>query len=133
MKHFNSKQFKKWKTNFFFIVPPYKHPAHHFSPLPFFGNVFLSFLRLSLLLLHTLPHDINTVFLRELTGYSKHPLPTTQEKILHMDITDGQHRNQIDYIFCSQRWRSSIQSAKTRPRADYGSDHELLIPNSDLN
>ena len=25
---------------------------------------------------------------------------------------DGQHQNQIDYILCSQRWRSSIQSAK---------------------
>ena len=24
-------------------------------------------------------------------------------------------------------WRSSIQSAKTRPGSDYGSDHELLI------
>ena len=36
-------------------------------------------------------------------------------------------RNQIDYILCSQRWRSSIQSAKTRPEADCGSDHELLI------
>ena len=40
---------------------------------------------------------------------------------------DGQHRNQIDYILCSRRWRSSIQSAKTRPGADYDSDHELLI------
>ena len=40
---------------------------------------------------------------------------------------DGQHWNQIDCILCSQRWRSSIQSAKTRPGADYGSDHELLI------
>ena len=30
-------------------------------------------------------------------------------------------------MFCSQRWRSSIQSAKTRPGADCGSDHELLI------
>ena len=40
---------------------------------------------------------------------------------------DGQHRNQNDYILCSQRWRSSIQSAKTRPGADCGSDHELLI------
>ena len=40
---------------------------------------------------------------------------------------DGQHRNQIDYSLCSQRWRSSIQSAKTRPGADWGSDHELLI------
>ena len=40
---------------------------------------------------------------------------------------DGQHWNQIDYIFCSQRWRSSIQSAKTRPGADCDSDHELHI------
>ena len=39
--------------------------------------------------------------------------------------SDGQPRNQIDYILCSQRWRSSIQSAKTRPGADCGSDHEL--------
>ena len=32
-----------------------------------------------------------------------------------------------DYIICSQRWRRSIQSAKTRLGADCGSDHELLI------
>ena len=30
-------------------------------------------------------------------------------------------------FFCSQRWRSSIQSAKTRPEADCSLDHELLI------
>ena len=29
----------------------------------------------------------NRVFPRECTGHSKHPLPTTQEKTLHMDIT----------------------------------------------
>ena len=40
---------------------------------------------------------------------------------------DGQHRNQIDYILCSQRWRSFIQSTKTRLGADCGSYHELLI------
>ena len=28
---------------------------------------------------------------------------------------------------CRLRWRSSIQSPKTRPGADCGSDHELLI------
>ena len=39
----------------------------------------------------------------------------------------GQHQNQSDYILWSKRWRSSIQSAKTRPGADCGSDHELLI------
>ena len=40
---------------------------------------------------------------------------------------DGQHWNQIDYIHCSQRWRSSIQSSKTRLEANCGSDHELLL------
>ena len=39
---------------------------------------------------------------------------------------DGQHQNQVDYILCSQRWRNSMQSAKTRPGAGCGSDHELL-------
>ena len=46
---------------------------------------------------------------------------------------DGQYQNQIDYILCSQRWRSSIQSAKSRWGADCSSDHELLIANSDIN
>ena len=41
--------------------------------------------------------------------------------------TDGQNQNQIYYILCRQRQRSSIQSAKTRPGGDCGSDHELLI------
>ena len=63
---------------------------------------------------------------RERTGHSKHPLPTTREDSTHGTSPDGQHQNQIDYILCSQRWRSSIQSAKTRPGADYGSYHELL-------
>ena len=30
-------------------------------------------------------------------------------------------------FFCSWKWRSSWQSAKIRPGADCGSDHELLI------
>ena len=32
----------------------------------------------------------------------------------------------IDYTLCSQRWRSSIQSAKIRLGADCGSGHQLL-------
>ena len=46
---------------------------------------------------------------------------------------DGQHQNQIDCILCRQRWRSSIQSARTRAGADCGSDHELLIAKFRLN
>ena len=40
---------------------------------------------------------------------------------------DGQYQNQTGYILCSQRWRSSIQSARTKLGADCGSDYELLI------
>ena len=40
---------------------------------------------------------------------------------------NGQYPNQTDYILCSQRWRSCIHSAKTRPGAECDSDHELLI------
>ena len=36
------------------------------------------------------------------------PLPTTQEKLYTWTSPDGQHRNQTDYILCSQWWRSSI-------------------------
>ena len=46
---------------------------------------------------------------------------------------DGQHQSQTDYILCSQRWRSSIQPAKTRLGADCGSDMTSLLSNSDLN
>uniref|UniRef100_A0A4W2DVZ2 Endonuclease/exonuclease/phosphatase domain-containing protein n=1 Tax=Bos indicus x Bos taurus TaxID=30522 RepID=A0A4W2DVZ2_BOBOX len=63
---------------------------------------------------------------RKCTGYSKHPLPTTQEKTLHMDITRWS-TPKSDYVLRSQRWKSSTQSIKTRPGADCGSDHELLI------
>ena len=50
-----------------------------------------------------------------------------KRQLYTMMSPNGQYRNQVDYILCSQRWRSSIQSAKTRLGADCGSDHELLI------
>ena len=69
----------------------------------------------------------NRALPRECTGHSKHPLPTTQELNLPMDFIRRPYQNQIDYILCSRRWRSCIQSAKTRLGADCGSEHELLI------
>ena len=39
----------------------------------------------------------------------------------------GQYQNQIAYILCRPRWRSCIQSAKTRSGADYGSGPQLLL------
>ena len=69
----------------------------------------------------------NRVLPRERTGHSKHPLPTTQEKTLHMDITRWSIPKSDWLYSLGQRWRSSIQSVKTRPGADCGSDHELFI------
>ena len=50
------------------------------------------------------------------------------ERILYTwTLPEGQYQNQIDYILCREKWRSSIQSTKTKPGTDCGSDHELLI------
>ena len=50
------------------------------------------------------------------------------KKYLHTWISSkAQCWNKIDYVLCISRWRSSIQSAKTRCRADCGWDHEFLI------
>ena len=46
---------------------------------------------------------------------------------------DGQHRNQIDYILCSQRWRSSIQLAKQDRELTVAQIMNFLLPHSDLN
>ena len=75
----------------------------------------------------------NRVLPRECTGHSKHLLLTAQEKTYIWTSADDQHQNQIDYILCSQRWRSSIESAKTRQGGDCGSDHEILIVKFRLN
>ena len=68
------------------------------------------------------PHIISPFISITITSHSK-------EGVCYDTWTspDGQYRNQIDYILCSQRRRGSIQSAKSRLGADCGSDHELLI------
>ena len=69
----------------------------------------------------------NRVLPRKRTGHSKHPLPRTQEMTIHMEFT-GWSTLKSDWLYSLQpRWRRSIQSAETRPGADCGSYHELLI------
>ena len=70
----------------------------------------------------------NRVLSREHIGCSKNPFPATQEILLEMTSPspNSQYWNQIDYVLCSQRWKSFIQSAKTRHGADCGSAHQLL-------
>ena len=68
-----------------------------------------------------------TEFCQENTLVIANSLFQDKRQLYTWTSPDGQHQNQTDYILCSQRWRSSIQSTKTRPGADCGSDHELLI------
>ena len=70
---------------------------------------------------------------RKHTGPSKHPLQQHRRQLLTWTSPDGQYRNQMDHVLCSQRRRSSTQSAKTRPGADCGSNHALLIAKFRLN
>ena len=63
------------------------------------------------------------------------PFPSPQQHnrwLYTWTSPDGQYWNHIGYSLCNQRWRSSIESAKTRLTLVYcgaycGSDHELLI------
>ena len=71
---------------------------------------------------------VNRVLPRKHTGHSKHPLPTTQETTLHMDITRWSVLK-LDWLYSLQLKMENIQSANTRPGAGCGS----LLQNSDLN
>ena len=62
----------------------------------------------------------NGVLPRKHTSHSKHPLPKAQEKTLHMDITRWPIPKSDWLYFLHRRWRSSIQSAKTK-------DQELTV------
>ena len=69
----------------------------------------------------------NRVLPRERTGHSTHPLSTTQEKTLHMDITRWS-TPKSDWLYSLQPKLEKLYTvSKTRPGADCGSDHELLI------
>ena len=71
----------------------------------------------------------NRVLPGEHTSHSKLSWKIQEHKRRLFTCTspDGQNQNQTDYILCSQKWRSSIESAKSRPGSDCDSDHEILI------
>ena len=67
------------------------------------------------------------VLLRELLVIANNLFQQPKRWLYTWTSPDGQYRNQIDYILCSQKWRNPINSTKTRPGVDCGSNHELLI------
>ena len=61
---------------------------------------------------------VNRALPKECTGHSKQPLPTTQKTTLNMDIIRWSIPKLYWLYYLQSRWRSSIQSAKTRLGAD---------------
>ena len=61
--------------------------------------------------------------------WSLPPLTISCWQTLLVITQNGQHHNQIDYILMRKRFRSGVNSARTRsfPGADIGSDHDLLM------
>ena len=55
----------------------------------------------------------NRALPRECTGHSKHPLPTTQEKTLHMDITRWS-RPKSDWLYSLQPKMEKLYTVKTK-------------------
>ena len=80
----------------------------------------------------------NRVLPRQHTGHSKHRLPKTQEKALHMEITRCSILKS-DWLYSLQPKMEKLytvnKNKKQKPGADCGSNHELhtLLSNSDLN
>ena len=67
------------------------------------------------------------VLLRELTGHSKHPFPTTQENTLHMDITRWSILKSGCLYFLQPKMENLYIVRKPSLGADCGSDHEVFI------
>ena len=69
----------------------------------------------------------NTLFIAN-TVFQQH-----KRRLYTWASPDGQHRNQTDYILCSQRWRGSINQQKQDQELTVAQIMNSLLPNSDLN
>ena len=74
----------------------------------------------------------NRILPREYTGLSKHPLPTTQEKTLHMDITKWS-TPKSDTFFAAKDGEALYSQQKQVWELTVDQIMNSLLPNSDLN
>ena len=71
----------------------------------------------------------NIVLPRERTGHTKHPLPTTQEKILHMVNTEIR----LIIFFAAKDTEALYSQQKQDQELTVAQTMNSLLPNSDLN
>ena len=66
---------------------------------------------------------------RKCTGHSKHPLPTTQQKTLHMDITEAR----LIIFLAAKDGEALYSQQKQDQELTVAQIMIILLPNSDLN
>ena len=75
----------------------------------------------------------NRLLPRECTGHSKHPLPTTQKKTLHMDNTNGQYQNQTGIFLAAKDGEALYSQQKQDLEPTAVQIKSSLLQNSGLN
>ena len=76
----------------------------------------------------------NRVLARECTGHSKHPLPSTQEKTLHMDISRWSNTEiRLIIFFAAKDGEAIYRQQKQDRELTVAQIINSLLPNSDLN
>ena len=103
------------------LLHPEPLPLRHFTADLFLHRRHSQFCLISVGSLGPGVHKENALVIAN-TLFQQH-----RRRLYTWTLPDGQYRNQIDYILCSKRWRSSTRSAKIRLGVVCGSDHELCI------
>ena len=75
----------------------------------------------------------NRVWPREWTGHSEHPLPTTQEMTLHMDITMVNTKIRLIIFFAAKDGEGLYSQQKQDQELIVAQIMSTLLPISDLN
>ena len=73
--------------------------------------------------------ETNRALPRKCTGHSKHPLPTTQEKTLHLDITELR----LIILFAAKDGEALYSQQKQDQELTVAQIMNSLLPNSDSN
>ncbi|KAL4111985.1 hypothetical protein QTP88_015838 [Uroleucon formosanum] len=83
--------------------------------------------RIIVVKLSSTPNKLNLVQIYAPTSAAEEEEIDEFYNILTEISPNGEYKNQIDYCLISSRLKSSIDNIKTRPGADCGSDHQLLV------
>ena len=139
LQHHSSKASILWHSAFFIVQLPHTYMTTGktiaLTRQAFVGKVMsLLFNMLSSLVISFLPRSkcllmslLQSPLVIANTLFQQH-----KRRLYTWTSPDDQHRNQIDYIFCSQRWESLYSQQKQDQEVTVAQIISSLLPNSDL-